>query len=254
MGTYKYTEIPPAAHLKDFIDTYWILETSSIFQPAERRIYADGTTDLFINMGSTSTLLDNKPILPWRIYFGGTMTSSSVIHRVPDSIFLGIRFKPGGFAVFYKMPLKDSADEVIEFPDRFLYELLDTDQQVTDRLNHFFSKKISNVPNLLSLVKTIENHQGKITVDYLAKHHYVTNRTLERMFDTHIGVTPKAFIKVIRFQEVLKRFRKKEFKETLSNLAYEMGYYDHAHLANDVKRYSGLNPTDFFKTGETSFI
>jgi AraC-like DNA-binding protein len=63
------------------------------------------------------------------------------------------------------------------------------------------------------------------------------------MFNEHMGISPKEFIKVIRFQQVLKRIRKKDYKESFSQLAYEMGYYDHAHLTNEVKRYSGFNPT-----------
>jgi AraC-like DNA-binding protein len=243
MSLLKYTEIPPAEHLQDFIDTYWIMETGALYQPAEVRLYADGTTDIFVNMGSTMPLLNNKPLLPGTIYFGGTMTNSSLIQRLPNSVFIGIRFKPGGFAFFYKLPLQELTDEIIEFPDRFLYDLLDVDNKVTDRLNDFFTRKIRNTYNLLPLTKTVENHRGKITVDHLAEKHHVTNRTLERMFNEHMGITPKEFIKVIRFQQVLKRIRKKDFKESLSQLAYEMGYYDHAHLTNDVKRYAGFNPT-----------
>jgi len=244
MSTFKYIEIPPVEHLKDFIDTYWIMETGALYQPCETRLYADGTTDIFINMGNTRPLYNNVPLLPGIIYFGGTMTTSSLIQRLPNSMFIGIRFKPGGFAFFYKLPLQELADEIIEFPDRFLRDLLDVDSKVTDRLDEFFTRKIKNSRNLLSLAKTVESHKGKITVDCLAQKHHVTNRTLERMFNEHMGITPKEFIKVIRFQHVLKKFRKKELRESLSELAYEMGYYDHAHLSNDVKRYSGLNPTE----------
>jgi AraC-like DNA-binding protein len=243
MSSFKYVEIAPAEQLKDFIDTYWIMETGALYQPTEARLYADGTTDIFVNMGNTRPLLNNTPLLPGTIYFGGTMTTSSLIQRLPNSIFIGIRFKPGGFAFFYKLPLQELTDEIIEFPDRFLYDLLDVDDRVTERLDDFFTGKIRNTRNLLSLIKTVENHKGKITVDYLAKRHHVTNRTLERMFNEHMGISPKEFIKVIRFQQVLKRIRKKDVKESLSQLAYEMGYYDQAHLANEVKRYSGFDPT-----------
>lgn len=243
MSSFKYVEIPPVEHLRDFIDTYWIMETGPLYQPAKTRLYADGTTDIFVNMGGTRPLLNDKVLLPGTIYFGGTMTTSIIIQRLPNSIFIGIRFKPGGFPFFYKLPLQELTDEIIEFPDRFLYDLLDVDDKVTDRLDNFFSGKIKNTRNLLFLTKTVESYRGKITVDCLAEKHHVTNRTLERMFNEHMGITPKEFIKVVRFQHVLKRMRKNEFKENLSQLAYEMGYYDHAHLTNDVKRYSGFNPT-----------
>ncbi|SEI52846.1 AraC-type DNA-binding protein [Dyadobacter sp. SG02] len=219
------------------------METGALYQPREVRLYADGTTDLFVNMGSNKPLLNNKPLLPGTIYFGGTMTASSVIRRMPDSFMIGIRFKPGGFAFFYKLPLQELADEIIEFPDHFLSDLLDMDDLVTDRLDIFFTGKIKNTRNLLDLAKTVENHKGIITVDHLAEHHHLSNRTLERLFNEHMGISPKEFIKVTRFQQVLKRIRRKDFDESFSQLAFETGYYDHAHLTNEVKRYSGLSPT-----------
>ncbi|MGY4384014.1 AraC-like DNA-binding protein [Pedobacter sp. UYP24] len=244
METYKYIETPPASHLKNFIETYWVLETGALYQPSERRIYPDGCTEIFINMGNMNPLLNDKPLLPGNIYLGGTMTSSSIIHNIPNSLFMGIRFKPGGFSVFYKMSLQETTDEIIEFSDRLLYSLFDSDKKVTDRLDHFFTGKIRATRNLLAIAETVEVYKGKITVDHLAKMHFVTNRTLERMFNEHMGIPPKEFIKVIRFQQVLKRIRKNEPTKNLSNLAYEMGYYDQAHLTNDVKRYSGLSPKE----------
>lgn len=241
---FKYTETRPAAHLQHLIDAYWIMQTGSLFQAAPAHLYADGTTDLFINMGSTSTFLNDQTVTPGTIYFGGMMTLPSVIQRIPNSVFIGIRFKPGAFGFFYKLPLQELTDKIIAFPDRPLFELLDIDANLTQRLDAFFTKKVRSVRNLLPLTKTIEEHKGKITVDFLAQQHHISNRTLERMFNEFIGVTPKVFIQVIRFQQVLKRLRKYDCSGNLAELAFDMGYYDHAHLTNEVKRHSGLNPTE----------
>ncbi|MGZ3822192.1 MAG: helix-turn-helix domain-containing protein, partial [Mucilaginibacter sp.] len=58
------------------------------------------------------------------------------------------------------------------------------------------------------------------------------------------GIPPKEFIKIIRFQYAHKRLLKNNSGESLLSIACEMGYYDHSHLARDIKKYSGLNPSE----------
>jgi AraC-like DNA-binding protein len=41
-------------------------------------------------------------------------------------------------------------------------------------------------------------------------------------------------------------------EESLLRIAFELGYYDHAHLTNEFKRYAGIRPSElsrFYKTG-----
>ena len=40
--------------------------------------------------------------------------------------------------------------------------------------------------------------------------------------------------------------------ESLLRMAYDLGYYDHAHLTNEFKKYAGILPSElshFYKTG-----
>jgi AraC-like DNA-binding protein len=64
----------------------------------------------------------------------------------------------------------------------------------------------------------------------------------------------------VRFQEVLKRLQQAGegngslilSEESLFRIAVEFGYYDHAHLTNEFKKYSGILPSElshFYKTG-----
>ncbi len=239
----KYREILPSENLRPFIDAYWILETDALHQPVSRIIYANGCTDIFVNKGNTIPDMNGIPFNTGVLYLGGTMTYSGVYNSVPNNLSIGIRFRPGGFSVFYNLPLFEAVDQVIEFPDSGLLNILNPDELLADRLNVFFSAKIKNSRTIIPIVQTVESFKGKISVDALAKTHHLTRRTLERSFNESIGITPKEFIKIMRFQEVLKKLRDRKHKESLYYMAYEMGYYDHAHLANEVKRYSGLTPS-----------
>ena len=78
-----------------------------------------------------------------------------------------------------------------------------------------------------------------------AKKHFTTARHLERQFNQQIGISPKEFINLTRFNKAFEKLQRGG-KQTLSNIAWEFGYYDNAHFTNDFKRYTGKAPTEFF--------
>jgi AraC-like DNA-binding protein len=105
-------------------------------------------------------------------------------------------------------------------------------------------------------------------VEELSRNFHVGNRTMERIFKENVGIPPKEFIKIVRFQEVLRRLRQIRppdvsnggmqdgspgvSEESLLRIAFELGYYDHAHLTNEFKKYAGIRPSElsrFYKTG-----
>jgi len=72
------------------------------------------------------------------------------------------------------------------------------------------------------------------------------------IYNAGSGTAPKEFLKIIRFQEALKRLQLNTSQESLLRIAYELGYYDHAHLTNEFKKYAGILPSElsfFYKTG-----
>ena len=81
-------------------------------------------------------------------------------------------------------------------------------------------------------------------VEALAQEAHVSNRTLERIFKENVGIPPKEFLRIVRFQEVLKRLRQTDVsEESLLRVAFGLGYYDHAHLTNEFKKYAGILPS-----------
>jgi len=243
----KYAEYKPGLQLAPYIDAYYTLETGSLYQPLTRRIFADGCTEIFINLGESKPVVNNYTILyPGNIYLGGTMTASNLLNSVPNSRFLGIRFKPSGFSAFYNLPLDEIVDEIIEFPDKELYALAELDRQVVTRLDQFFSGRLKNrkYETITPITQTIEKFQGLISVDSVAQTHHVTLRTLERIFSKNIGISPKEFISIIRFQHAAKKLQQDTSGNNLLRIATDMGYYDHSHLTREIKKYSGLNPSE----------
>ena len=64
-------------------------------------------------------------------------------------------------------------------------------------------------------------------------------RQLERRFLRDVGITPKRFCRIQRFQQV---FQTIEDGADWVRAAVECGYYDQAHLIRDCKDFSGEAP------------
>ncbi len=60
-----------------------------------------------------------------------------------------------------------------------------------------------------------------------------------------VGKTPKQFIKIVRFQNILNTFSVAN-SVSLTEIAYASGYFDQAHFIKDFKSFSGYTPKDFF--------
>ena len=244
---FHYFKYEPSAALKCYIDFYWFLHTDMTYKPVKAPVFADACTDIFANMGSSAAAFNQKYVmLPGRLYIGGATTSAGFINSLPGSTFAGIRFKPAGLHALYKFPLAEIVDRITAFHDPHLFSLLDIDSDLPDRLDRYFLSKLKNATHLTPLVEVVLSTRGVISVDELAQKCNVSNRTLERHAYTNLGIGPKAFISIVRFQTVLKVLQKVRSNGSMMEVAYQMGYYDPAHLTREVKKYSGLTPSTIF--------
>ncbi|HZY37591.1 MAG TPA: DUF6597 domain-containing transcriptional factor [Mucilaginibacter sp.] len=50
----KNKEYKPCDYLKKYIDAYWALETDAVYRPVARRFFVDCTTEIIINMGTST--------------------------------------------------------------------------------------------------------------------------------------------------------------------------------------------------------
>lgn len=83
---------------------------------------------------------------------------------------------------------------------------------------------------------------GRITIMDLAWHMNVCVRELERSFVRELGVTPKRFARVARFQSALDARVRCPEKSWLE-IAVNAGYHDQMHLVHEFSTFCGLAPT-----------
>jgi len=89
----------------------------------------------------------------------------------------------------------------------------------------------------------LTNHKS-YTIDTQAKDSCLSIRQFERKFIERMGVSPKYFNKIVRFENAFRMKNKNPNWDWLT-IALECGYYDYQHLVKDYKEFTNQTPTDF---------
>lgn len=95
-------------------------------------------------------------------------------------------------------------------------------------------------PSLVAATESIMRAHGALRISALARDLAISRRQLERLFTLHVGVGPKEFASLARFDWAAKAATT---GASWSMLAYEAGYADQSHLIRDFQARVGLSPT-----------
>jgi len=190
----------------------------------------------------------------------GASLTPVLLGMEPNSyhVLLLIQLSPYGL---YQITRQSQA----EFADKRL-SLADIDNELFHSLHQAFvaSKTIAGLINkceqilhkrmekqvvsdsLLLATEMISNNYGQIQVKEVAIQSHYSERQLNRLFLEQIGMNVKDFVRLNRFNYVLKHIQKSPcFFATLSQQA---GYFDQAHFDKDFKAISGVTPQNYLKT------
>lgn len=252
-----YQEYKPSPLLRPFICCYWSA-TPFDLQVTEYtyEIIPDGCTDIVIEYDSLSKTSSMR-------YYGIFENRFKITEHFNTTIqTFGIRFYPGASAYFVLEKAKDTAGKILELGQMhssIINPLRDKHQHthgISDLIrssNEIFSKVLLNnevhaQDHLLNnLLHQITASSGTVTVEELSTLEVVGKRKMNRLFEERIGLSPKKFSQVIRFQKVLADILYKCSTEGT------LEYYDQSHLIKDFKKRLGKNPStitmsDFYNT------
>lgn len=240
-----YKEIKPYKKLTPFIHAYWELKGAK-HDSQWFRIFPDGCTGLVINLGDTC-LTDNGSVSMefGKTYAVGAMTSFKESFIDSNSHLVGVCLKPGAFSSFFNYaPQNQIINSTIQLEKSKSFDLDTIFKGSSIYLNQFFIERVRHKNNPLhAIVRDIDSSKGKLSIHELSKRNNITIRQLERHFKSEIGLSPKEYSNIVRFQNALRVIENSNNKRSLLDIAFECGYYDHAHLAKEIKQNTGLPPT-----------
>ncbi|WP_370979519.1 DUF6597 domain-containing transcriptional factor [Agaribacterium sp. ZY112] len=166
---------------------------------------------------------------------------------------LSIRFRSAGFYRLFGIPLSEFSDKLIDashiIPNSVFNSLscAKTQADLSAVLDKFLLQKLKSRPchdRLTTLIDRIYYH-NHLSFKALISDCSLSERSLQRHFKLHTGVSAKYFQRSARFQSCLRSLYRSTqlLKQTEhSQLALAHGYFDQSHFINEVKYFSGQSP------------
>jgi transcriptional regulator GlxA family with amidase domain len=86
--------------------------------------------------------------------------------------------------------------------------------------------------------------RGALRVDDAAESAGLSIRQFERRFITQVGLSPKHYARIARFDAALEA-KVTAPRRLWTEIAHEFGYYDQMHLVRDFETFAGESPARF---------
>lgn len=122
-------------------------------------------------------------------------------------------------------------------------------KQLIESCEKVFYERITHpiiCDGLLLAAKAIRDSHGQLPVKEIAREAHYSERHLNRLFLTQIGMSTKSYTRITRFHHVLKILQTSPC--LFAFISQQAGYYDQAHLDKDFKLISGVSPKVFLTT------
>jgi len=252
--------INPTGILSKYIQNYFIVETynSIDFMPKER-VYPTGNATIVFHYGSPSIFQkkDSSKNIEPNLVICGQQTSYYDLSLSGKTGMILIVFRPHGVKSFFNFPITELLNENLSLHDLINNETIELEDKLFNSPNN--GQRITLLENFLTkrlihnneferveyALKIIENSKGQIKAQVIAHEVCLGIKQFERTFSKYVGINPKKYASIVRFQNVIQ-MRRKHKNSSMFQLAFDNGYYDHAHFIHDFKSFTGLSPKEFF--------
>ena len=254
-----YREYPPHAALCPFVLTYWSL-SGCAREAVPQPVLPDGTTELIVHRAraffryqATGPAERQAATL-----FVGPMQAPVVLLADGAADVVAVRFRPNGAFALLATPQHLLQDAIIDAAALELPWLRHTVQAAQEassapaaiaqleaglvaRVRRIGARTDRRVDAAIAM---IDRASGDCRVDALAGITQTGRRHLERLFREQVGLTPKAYARVRRFQAVAARGTA-DPSARLADLSHGAGYFDQSHMIRDFLAFAGQTPEAF---------
>jgi AraC-like DNA-binding protein len=235
----------PRPPLSACVSSIWLADGYVPGPHRQERILPTGDCSLIVNLASGAAGVS------------GPHTQSFIIETAPQFSVAGVQFKAGGAFPFFARPIDELANRHVpldalwggldaELRER-LVEAAEPDEKL-DVIERLLSARLargrSGHQAVAYAIKAFERDPALARVAAITNRIGLSHRRFLDLFTDEVGLTPKLFCRIRRFQRVLRRMQDGRRVEW-ADVALSCGYYDQAHFIKDFHAFSGLNPSSY---------
>jgi AraC-like DNA-binding protein len=226
------------------------------------RFLPDGNTEIIFDFDDRPQhIYDNQTLEEKQacrhVWASGVRTEYITIPSRRHAAMFIISFRKGMAYPFFPVPMNEMADRVVDADllwqsdFAFLRERLRETSEIKLKFEtaesflrkHFAGRLVSN-PAVEYALGEIVRRPDQINLARMNQNIGYSQKHFIGMFKRQVGITPKAYLKIIRFQKAIGEIEQpKEVDWTA--ISQDCGFYDQAHFIHDFKFFSGFTPGEY---------
>jgi len=249
-----YLSQRPAPPLDDFVEYLWLLSDAPAH--ARERVVPSGTLELVVNLHEDEIRIYDRDRAGGCDRFSGMVVSGAygrcfTIDTAEHALIMGAHFRPGGAYPFFSVALNRLADDHVDVRDLWGARAVDLRERLASAGSH--AARFRLLEETLR-AQTVRPLRGRSAVQYaidrflrpgariadVAAGIGISHRRLIELFAAEVGMTPKLFCRVHRFQRLLAAMN--GGARDWAGLAARAGYFDQSHLIRDFSTFAGVTP------------
>ena len=256
-----FTLISPAPDLNEFIECYWMMYSDDT-EPTVEKIIPDGFTEIIFNYRD---VYKSKISGEWHLQspdlLAGQLRTFFYLQNTGTTGSIAIKLKPAALTQLFDLKMNEYLDKIVDLdslPNPEFGALKEKIQMLVDagnnRQEHIVKQVLDDYFKILvettsknplkSALELIFNSNGMAVVADMATAAGVTERQLERLFKKYIGLSPKYYARVIRFNYIFQLIKSEN--SSWAEIVYQSGYYDQSHFIRNFKAFTGEDPSSYF--------
>lgn len=258
----ELTHIPQGI-LEPYVKLMWY---SNDYSPesSKERVLPQGSSQIIINLGnSIFRHFEGPDYKKERKYDPIILTGISTGYIFLDSFSristMGVVLKPGAITALFGIPAGEFRDQIVPVQDicetdtTELKQKLDEAAPPEDKLAllreflaHCLEPSFQPKPAVIYAAGQLDIKNGMLPIAEILDQTGYSHRWFSKIFKETVGITPKRYSRISRFQHTLRMIRKSSIPDWTS-FALSCGYYDQSHFIHDFKHFAGLSPGEYYR-------
>ena len=248
-----FESINPRDSLKELIKEIWIYENNDPI-PSTQKIIPDGFSEIILHYGDPYEInLGSRWELQSNQLFSSQISKFFYLRNTGNSGMIGIKLYPTAFYEIFEISVQGCTDKVLPLQEVLTeseipitasgFQYLPTLTKVASLEDWLEGYRPNYQPKVRSMVQEIMAKNGLVNLDQLAQNSGFGLRQAERLFKKAIGITPKFFSRIVRFNHIFKIIEAKE--ESWISIALQSGFFDQSHFIKNFKEFTGEDPSSY---------
>ncbi len=258
----------PAPPLDLCVESIWVYRSEPRPRTLER-VLPTGAAQLIVNLHEDQTRLYD-PTHPQRCtvspgtVLAGPRTGHQIIDTSEQEYVAGVAFRPGGFRAFVRVPAHEASDADVALEALWgrrrtavlrerLLEAAAPEPQL-DVLEAALGEMWTSFgvhPAVRCALARFDRVPTMASVAAVTQAIGLSPKRFIERFKVDVGVTPKRFCRIRRFQRAVA-LASRGHRVEWTRIAADCGYFDQAHFIHDFRAFAGVTPTAY-ETARTPF-